>query len=153
MLNEDLKLKILEYLCDDLSVDEKQIIEKIFEENDEVKKYYNNCLASMKLLDSVDSIEPASDYVYKFWNRVSESELKSFKNILSNPGLFIQRWVLVFSFFVIVVAGSLIFNYLSNDSGSKFAIDERDEEVMINLDRSLKVQTISYLDTFGPWDK
>ena len=152
MLNEDLKLKIQEYLCDDLSEDERQIVERMIEDDQEVKKYYNNCLASMKLLDSIESIEPAHDYVYNFWNKVSESELISFKNLLSIPGLFIQRWILVVSLFVFIVAGSLIFNYYSTDTGSKFAIDERDEEVMINLDRSLKVQTISYLDTFGPWD-
>ncbi|MEQ9620143.1 MAG: zf-HC2 domain-containing protein [Deltaproteobacteria bacterium] len=149
----DFKQLIVGYHSGDLSGDDKVLVETHLKECGECSLYLSQSAEVWNLLDEWKEIEPGSEYVADFWQRVSREEagrggfLGIFKKFRFN-------WAIAGAFASILIVGIFTFAIFSLDSGNRLftASDERDELILLELDRATSSETAEVLAIYGPWD-
>lgn len=149
----DFKELIVSYSSDDLSGDDKALVEAHLKECGECSLYLSQSNELWNLLDDWKGIETGGDYVTDFWQRVSSEEAGSggflaiFKKLRFN-------WALAGAFASILIVGIFTFAIFAPDAGKSIftAADERDELILLELDRATSRETADVLAIYGPWD-
>ncbi len=145
MLEDKLKEKIHRYILNDLTPGEEQEVLQLLQESEEIQNYIKLSRLTWDALDDIPSIEPESNYMGKFWEKVEEENSKKF-NIFEYLNL---NWAFVGSFAVFCLVSVFIINiYISNRG-----YDLSDEELITQLEDSIAVNSSSSLDVFGPWEE
>jgi hypothetical protein len=117
------------------------------------KDYYleNNKLS--KLLDSWEEIEPQSNYVSEFWNKVDEKQLNSNKGVI---GYFkgIKTAFLVPSLAVALFCSLLIINMYktSTPTPPKSDEDAQDNRLLLEIDDIISIEGYESLKIYGLWN-
>lgn len=71
-----IKELLLEYPDGDITEQEKTTVERTIHESREHLEFYKASQRTWRLMDKGHGIEPSTDYVSRFWNRVAEEESK-----------------------------------------------------------------------------
>ena len=150
MLNENLKHQILRYISGDLNDAEAKEITELIQNSDEVKNYYNETKNLWDALDLVESIEPRSDYIARFWEAVDKKENKTFTHLIKTVN---KKFAFVGSLAVfLLISTFMINNYFGIVESENSGYDLNSEVLLNDLDESLSLKAPDYLSVYGPWE-
>ncbi len=149
----DFKELIVSYSSDDLSGGDKALVETHLKECGECGLYLSQSNELWNLLDEWKKIEPGDEYVADFWQRVSKEEADH-RGFLGVFKKFRFNWAIAGAFASILIVGIFTFAIFGPGSGNGIftASDERDELILLELDRATSRETADVLAIYGPWD-
>jgi len=149
-----IKELIVRYSSGDIEETEKVLVDEHIRGCSRCEQYF---LHSEKLWDALDAwkeIEPGREFVAKFWNKVSAQEdkartgffgwLKGFRPKLAVSGALATVFIVGMFTFALLGPGKL--------DGVFRSTDEKDEIILIELDRATNTETSELLAIYGPWD-
>jgi hypothetical protein len=149
-----IKELIVRYSSDDIEEAEKVIVDEHIRDCSGCEQYFLRSEKLWDTLDAWDEIEPEGEFVTKFWNNVSVEEdkaktgffgwLKGFKPNLAVSGALATVFIVGIFTFALLGPGTL-------DRAFRSA-DEKDEMILIELDRVTTSETSELLAIYGPWD-
>jgi len=150
----DIKEYIVRYSTGDIEEREKVLVDEHVKECSDCSQYL---LRSEKLWDTLDmweDVEPRGEFVTEFWKRLPSQEnaaqagllgwLKSLRPNLAVTGALAT--IFIVGIFTFAVFGPGTINTPLRDT------DERDELILIELDRVTTEETSEMLAIYGPWD-
>jgi hypothetical protein len=149
-----IKEYIIRYSSGDIEEREKVVVDEHVKACKDCSQYL---LRSEKLWDTLDvweDVEPGRQYIPEFWERVSSEEsapgggllgwLKSLKPPLAVTGALATIFIVGIFTFAVFGPGTLDMPF--GDA------DDRDELILIELDRATSEETSEVLAIYGPWD-
>jgi len=150
----NIKEYIIWYSSGDIEGSEKDLVDEHVKECKDCSRYL---IRSEKLWDALDvweEVVPRGEFITEFWKRVSSQEntaqaglwgyLKSLRPSLAVTGALAT--ILIVGIFTFAVFGPGIIDTPLRNS------DERDELILIELDRATTTETSEVLAIYGPWD-
>jgi hypothetical protein len=151
---KDYKDLIIGYSSGDLPASDRESVEAHVRECETCRLYLAQSDRVWSLLDDWRGIEPRSDFVSGFWERVSEEERKSSRGFFSpfkKPRL---NWALTGALASVLILGILTFVLFKPDSGFRIYAekDARDEQILLELDSATSRETAEALSIYGPWE-
>ena len=152
MINEEIKEKVNSYISGELTEAESIEVQKLIDSSVEVKTYYQEITDMLGILNKYEGIEPSTDYIPRFWNKVeSESKRRKFYFF----GLFDlnKKWAFAGSFGVFIIVCSFVINSYIGNNGNGINFNNLDDESLLtSLDESINPRTPDSLNIYGPWD-
>jgi Predicted transmembrane transcriptional regulator (anti-sigma factor) len=147
---ENFKELILEYPDGELSQSERLRVETHLRECEGCDLLFKQVNGVWNLLDRWDGIEPEGDFVAKFWDRVSEGEVRG--GILDFFRNWRSGWAIAVSVAVILIVSIISINVFESDRADVVftEIDRADEELLIKLERVTSRETAKSLEVYGP---
>lgn len=106
------------------------------------------------LLDEWREIEPRSDFVSAFWDRVSKEESAPGRGVFSYVRKLRLSWALAGALASVLIAGIFTFALFKPDPGFETYADNdaRDEQILLELDHATTRETTDVLSIYGPWE-
>ena len=149
-----IKELIVRYSSGDIEETEKVLVDEHIRDCSGCEQYFMGSEKLWDMLDAWDEIEPEREFIAEFWNKVSVQEdkakagffgwLKGFKPKLAISGALATVFIVGISTFVLLGPGTLDKVFRSSD--------EKDEMILIELDRATNTETSELLAIYGPWD-
>ena len=145
---------VISYTSGDLPASGKELFEAHLRACEECGLFLSQYDGAWKLLDEWREIEPGSDFVSNFWDRVSEEEKGinwGFLPGLRKPGL---SWSLAGVLASVLIVGMFTFVLFRSGSGLNSYVenDARDEIILHELDNATTRDTSDALSIYGPWE-
>lgn len=150
----DIKELIVRYSSGDIEEKEKALVDEHVRDCHGCEQYYLRSERLWETLDTWEEIEPEREFVTKFWNKVSAGEdkaktgffgwLKGFKPKLAVSGALATVFIVGIFTFALLAPGTL-------DRAFRSA-DEKDEMILIELEKATTSETSALLAIYGPWD-
>lgn len=144
---------IIRYSSGDIVESEKSLVNLHIKECGSCEKYFMRSEKLWSTLDAWDEIEPAGEFVTKFWDKVSMEEDKTggllgwfrgFRPKLAVSGALATVFIVGVFTFALLGPGTLEDVFRSGD--------ERDEMMLSELDRATNSEASELLAIYGPWD-
>ena len=151
---KDIKELIVRYSTGDIEEKEKALVDRHVKDCQGCENYLLRSQNLWDTLDAWEDIEPEREFITEFWSKVSLEEdrasagflgfLKSFKPKLAVSGALATIFIVGIFTFALLGPGTLENVFRSGD--------EKDEMILIELDRATSSETSELLAIYGPWD-
>lgn len=151
----NIKEYIIRYSSGDIEGSERDLVDEHVKACKDCRWYL---LRSEKLWDTLDvweEVEPRGEFITEFWKRVSSQENTARGGLWSylkslRPSLAVTTGALA-SIFIVGVFTFAVFGPGITDTPLRDS-DERDELILIELDRATTTEASELLAIYGPWD-
>ena len=144
---------VIGYSSGDLPASRRELFEVHVRSCEDCGLYVSQYDGVWKLLDEWREVEPRSDFVSNFWERVSKEEKELNWGFL--PGLRkLGSWSLAGVLASVLIVGMFTFLLFRSGSGldSYVENDARDEIILHELDNATTRDTSDALSIYGPWE-
>lgn len=150
----DCKQLIVSWSSGDLPPSGIESIEAHIRECPECRLYMSQSDRVWNLLDEWREIEPRSDFVSTFWDRVSKEESAPGWGVFSYVRKLRLSWALAGALASVLIVGIFTFALFKPDSGFETYADNdaRDEQILLELDDATTRETTDVLSIYGPWE-
>jgi Putative zinc-finger len=146
---------VIRYSSGDVSDGERDQVESHLGGCEDCSRYLAHSDGVWNLLDEWREIEPRTDFVSNFWERVSEEDRAGFWSYIRRLKYLKPNFRLAGALASILIIGIFTFVLIGPDSGyqnySKNS-DQQDEVLLNNLDNATSRDTAAELAIYGPWD-
>ena len=152
MIDEKTINQIEGYFSGELSDEEsKNLLSKVHD-SDELKEHFEESEKLWNYMNSLESIEPSTDYITRFWKTVSADEEKQNRSLFQFNFLN-KKWKFVSSLAVFLILSTIIINnFVLEEEKSGFVYEADDELLVDNLEEALSKNTPDVLNVYGPWE-
>lgn len=149
----DIKELIVQYSSEDLPASDREFVEGHVGECEECRAYLSRSYKLWDLLDEWQGMDPGTEYVSDFWNRVS-SEEDGRKGFLGRLKEFRLNWALAGALASVLIVGIFTFAVFGPESGylGFSDRDEQDELILLELESATSRDTAEVLAIYGPWE-
>jgi predicted anti-sigma-YlaC factor YlaD len=149
---KDLRELVVGHSSGDLAGDDRILVESHLSGCAECSELFSNSNEVWMLLGKWEEIEPRSDYISEFWNRVEKEEARAgFWSSIWNQG---GRWKLAGALASVLIVGVFSLVIFTGDPGGKVLADRdaQDDMLLLELDSATSRDTTAALEIYGPWD-
>jgi predicted anti-sigma-YlaC factor YlaD len=153
----DCKELVIGYSSGEISDVERDLVEAHLGVCEDCSEYLAQSDKLWTLLDEWRGIEPRSDFVSGFWERVSEQERAGYWGFIGRLRYLKPNFGLAGALATIMIVGIFAFALIGPDTGYhnyNYAQknDEQDELLLNELDNATTRDTAADLAIYGPWD-
>lgn len=151
---KEIKETLIEYTLADLSYAEKANIESHLDGCADCRAFVSESKGLWSLLETWEEVEPSSDFISDFWDKVSVEETKAKPGFLNWIQNIKPNWTLAGAMASIFLVSIITFGAFSPETRNSLfmSADERDELILIELDNAISRETADVLSIYGPWD-
>lgn len=151
---KNVKELLTQYSLEDLGIAEKASVEGHLNSCAECESYLADTRNLWNLLEVRDDIEPDREYLSNFWDKAALEEVKpkpGFMNWIKNVK---PNWTLAGAMASIFLVSIITFGAFSPDTRDSLftSTDEKDAQILIELDNAVAQETADILSIYGPWD-
>ena len=149
-----IKELIVRYSSGDIVESEKSLVDLHIRECDSCEEYFVRSERLWDTLDTWEEIEPSGEFVAKFWDKVSIEEEKAGRGFFDWLKVFRPKLAVSGALATILMVGVFTFALLGPGALDDVfrSGDERDEMMLIELDRATNAEASELLAIYGPWD-
>lgn len=150
----NIKEMIIRYSSGDIDDRERVLVDRHIRECGDCGIYFKRSQNLWGVLDSWRDIEPERQYVTRFWKKVSIEDEKAATGLIGFLKGFKPRLAISGALATVLLVGIFTFALLGPGTLERVfqSSDEKDEMILIELDRATNSETSELLAIYGPWD-
>ena len=151
---KDKKETLIQYSLGDLPLAQKESLENHLEECGECRSYLAESNSLWILMESWDEVEPEGDFVSSFWDKAKTDNPQLKPGFLHWIRDVKFNWTLAGAMASIFLVCVITFGAFDADTRNSLfmSTDERDEQILSELDNAIAQEITYELSIYGPWD-